>query len=212
MKRTPEPQLMSDQEQCLIFANSERGYIRTLFLESLTNRIPLSGTVLDLGAGPCDYDVALCQQNPNINIIAVDASPQMCNIAKDNIKGYSISVVCDYFDNINYIADSTISSLTLHHQTNPLEFWKVVKRNTKQDGNIFIMDLIRPNSLEDIDAIVHQLAGNEDAIFINDFKNSLAAAYTLKEIQEQLKDSNLNLVTEVVGKLGVIVLIYGKNI
>lgn len=211
MNRISESQLMTDKNQCEIFSKSERGYIRDLFIESLSNRIALTGTVLDLGSGPCDYNIALCQQYPNIDIIAVDASLPMCNIAKDNIKDYPITVVCDYFDNINYKADTIISSLTLHHQIDPLEFWKVVKRNTKQEGNIFIMDLIRPNSLEDINIIVNQLAREEDISFINDFKNSLAAAFTLEEIQDQLKDSNLNLITEVVGKLGVIALIYGEN-
>lgn len=211
MIRIPESQLMTDKEQCEIFSQSERGYIRNLFIESLSNNVLLHGTILNLGCGPCDYDVEISKQNPNTNIIAVDASTAMCDIADQNVVGYPITVVRSLFKDINYNVDITISSLTLHHQTDPLEFWSIIKNNTKTNGHIFVMDLIRPNSLEDIDDIVNQLAGKEDASFINDFKNSLAAAYTLEEIQDQLKDSNLTLVTEVVGKLGIVVLIYGKN-
>jgi SAM-dependent methyltransferase len=203
---------MTDKEQCEIFSQSERGYIRNLFIESLTNNISLRGTILNLGCGPCDYDVEISKQNPNTNIIAVDASSAMCDIADQNVVGYPITVVRSLFKDINYKVDITVSSLTLHHQSDPLEFWSIIKNNTKENGDIFVMDLIRPNNLEDIDAIVNQLAGKEDSSFVNDFKNSLAAAYTLEEIQDQLKDSNLALVSEAVGKLGIIVLIYGKNI
>jgi len=214
MERILEPLLMTDPVQCNIFAESERGYIRTLFVDSLMNKFNLVGTILDLGSGPCDYDIEICKRNSNVNvnILAVDASEAMTDIANQNVKGYNIKTYCDYFENIEFQSDITISSLTLHHQIDPIGFWNIVKQNTKKNGKIFIMDMIRPNNYEDINKVVSSLADKENEVFITDFKNSLAASFTVSEIQEQLKESGLNLVTEVVGKLGVIVLIYGENI
>lgn len=211
MNRIPEPQLMTDRKQCEIFSQSERGYIRNLFIESLSKNINLTGTILNLGCGPCDYDVEISKQHPNTNIIAVDASPAMCNIANKNVSGYPITVVCELFKDINYSADITISSLTLHHQTDPLEFWSIIKNNTRQNGHIFVMDMIRPADMKTVDDIVYKLAANESPVFISDFKNSLIASYTIDEIQQQLVQANLPLTIEVVGSLGIIALIHGEN-
>ena len=212
MKRIPEPQLMITQEQCTAFANSERGYIRSLFVKSLLAKVDLNCSILNLGSGPCDYDIEIVKQVPGARIVSVDASSVMCDIANSAIKDYPITVVCKLFQDIDYTADVTISSLTLHHQLDPLEFWNIIKNNTKKNGYIFVMDMLRPNSLNDIETIVTRLAGTEDPFFINDFKNSLAASYTLEEIQDQLTQTGLSLKTEVVGSSGTVVLIYGENL
>jgi SAM-dependent methyltransferase len=209
MIRIPEPILMTQVDQCRSFSNSNREYVRNLFIESLTSRCQLQGTILNLGCGPCDFDIALCKTNSKINIISVDGSSAMIDIARKKIKNYPIKLVCDVFNNINYQSDITISSLTLHHQLNPIDFWESIKANTKHNGYVFVMDMIRPESYDQIATIINQLAATEDDIFKTDFKNSLAASFTLDEIKDQLRDANLNLVVEVVGKLEMIVLIYG---
>lgn len=211
MKRIPEPQLMIGQEQCTAFANSNRDYIRSMFIEALSSKINLNCSILNLGSGPCDYDIEIIKKFPDADIISVDASPTMCNIASSVVANYPITVVCKLFKDIDYSSDITISSLTLHHQDDPLEFWNIVKKNTKESGYIFVMDMLRPNNLQDIERIVDALAGDEDPFFINDFKNSLAASYTLEEIQDQLDNANLSLKTEVIGSSGIVVLIYGEN-
>jgi len=212
MNRIPEPQLMTDAEQCEIFSQSERGYIRNLFIEALSKNVRLTGSMLNLGCGPCDYDVEISKENPNISIIAVDASSAMCNIARQHIKNYPITVVCELFKDINCCVDITISSLTLHHQTDPLEFWSIIKKNTKKNGYIFVMDMIRPTDMQTVEELVYKFAANEDPTFISDFKNSLAASYTAEEIQQQLDQANLSLTIEVVGAHGIVALIHGKNI
>lgn len=210
MLRIPEPVLMIDVKQCQTFSSSNREYVRNLFIELLTSRYQLQGTILNLGCGPCDFDVALCKTNSKINIISVDGSPAMVNIAQEKIKDYPITLVCDFFNNITYQADMTISSLTLHHQLEPISFWESVKANTKNNGYVFVMDMIRPTDYEQIDSIVNKLAGSEDELFKTDFKNSLAASFTVNEIKQQLRDTNLNLDVEVVGELGIIAFMHGQ--
>jgi SAM-dependent methyltransferase len=210
MIRVPEPTLMTDIKQCQSFTNSNRDYVRDLFIDLLTSRYQLQGTILNLGCGPCDFDLALCEINSAINIISVDGSPAMIDIAQGKIKDYPITLVCDFFNNLTYRADITISSLTLHHQLEPTSFWESVKANTKNGGYVCVMDMIRPTSYEQIDNIVNKLAGSEDEIFKTDFKNSLAASFTVNEIKQQLCDTNLNLTVEVVGELGIIALVHGQ--
>ncbi len=210
MDRVPEPVLMTDINQCLEFSNSNRAYIRDLFLTSLLERYTLTGTILNLGSGPCDYDIDLCGRVDNINLISVDASPAMIEIARENTKGHPINLVCEYFNNIDYQSDTTISSLTLHHQHNALDFWKAVKKNTKPSGNVFVMDMLRPSSYDEINKIVNVLAEKDSEIFKTDFKNSLAASFTVEEIKQQLIDAELDLKIETVGSLGIIALIHGQ--
>ena len=47
------------------------------------------------------------------------------------------------------------------------------------------MDLVRPHSLESLNKIL-QKHGNDNQVLMKDFKNSLMAAYTVNEVQEQI--------------------------
>ena len=104
--------------------------------------------------------------------------------------------------------DVSMSSLSLHHQSDPLTFWNIVKRVTKNDGYVFIMDLIRPESEASADNIVQIYAASEHLLFQQDYKNSLLSSFTIPEIQHQLIMSDLSHLT--IEDMGQVVLIYGK--
>ena len=61
----------------------------------------------------------------------------------------------------------------------------------KEGGKFFIMDLLRPNSVDAAAALVETYASNESAQLKEDFYNSLLAAYNLNEIEEQLQENSI---------------------
>jgi hypothetical protein len=57
---------------------------------------------------------------------------------------------------------------------------------------VLVMDLLRPESPEEAQAIVDRYAEGEPAILRRDFYNSLLAAFTEDEIAAQLAELNLS--------------------
>jgi hypothetical protein len=72
-------------------------------------------------------------------------------------------------------------------------FWNEAKRLAKPGAAIYSMDLFRPETPKDARRIVESVAANEDPILKEDFYNSLCAAFTVEEVEEQLREAYLNL-------------------
>lgn len=216
MKRQTEPELMDDYDQSLYFSEARRKYSEDAFVYFYKQHFGVtSGTVVDLGCGPGKYLIRLCEEFPNINLIGYDASQPMIELANKNIEQSNlldrIEIRKSLFNDIEGKFDCVISSGTLHHSHNPLEFWQSVKQIST--GKIFVMDLIRPEKEELVHAIVKHFANDEHPSFRNDFTNSLKAAFTKEEIEEQLKEVGLNLNVSVYGTPDVvqIVIIHGNS-
>ena len=67
----------------------------------------------------------------------------------------------------------------------------VLKNSTKTGGNFFVMDLLRPDSIENAHKIVTEYAADESKQLRIDFYNSLLASYTTEEVQKQLLESKI---------------------
>lgn len=213
MNRIIEPVLMTDEDQCREFTVASRAYARVAFVQWIFEKIPLKGTVADLGCGPGDFLIDISNTDPTLKIIGFDGSTTMLKhanslIQKNNLES-KISTKNSLFENITDTDfDVSMSSLALHHQVDPLTFWNTLKRITKSNGYVFIMDLIRPESESDADNTVQLYAGSDGPLFQQDYKNSLLASFTISEIQQQLELSNLSHLT--VEYMGQVVIIYGK--
>jgi 2-polyprenyl-3-methyl-5-hydroxy-6-metoxy-1,4-benzoquinol methylase len=82
--------------------------------------------------------------------------------------------------------DVVISNSLLHHLADPQVLWHSVLRFAAPGAPIFVMDLLRPGSVDDLELLVEQYASDEPDILRRDFANSLRAAYTISEVQAQL--------------------------
>jgi len=193
--RSVESELMLDNTQCDQYNNADRSILKRIFLQEIRNNFKIKGSIADLGCGPADYSILLYDTFQEVYYIdAYDGSPSMIEIAKHNLNRYStnrrINLINKMFDEIYGKYDIIFSTNTLHQLHDPNVFWKTIKRLSKTDSSIFIMDLVRPNKTEDIDRIIHiyedeQIGG---PLFLEDFRNSLLAAFTVDEIKEQLND------------------------
>jgi len=213
VNRVLEPELMDGHEQCYdyMMASNSRNDVKSAIISKLCGSIPLTGTVADLGCGTGDYMVSLCNIFP-VNVVGYDDSPSMINLANETIVKNNLQSRCQLYNTrfVNIAQrefDTTFSSLTLHHQHDPTSFWNTIKTITKDNGYVFVADLLRPNSLEEVDKIVTEYSKNESLQFQLDHKNSLMAAFTIVEIVKQVEKANLNLVIE---RHGQIFMAYGQ--
>jgi SAM-dependent methyltransferase len=81
----------------------------------------------------------------------------------------------------------------LHHLPDPAVLWNEIKRLGKGGAAVYVMDLHRPDSLENARQIVESRAAKEHPILQEDFYSSLCAAFTREEIEEQLCQAELSL-------------------
>lgn len=202
---------MSKQEQCSAFDTAPRKILRDIFLKYIKKSIIIESNVIDLGCGPADYIIELCKENPDIKITGVDGSAEMIAIAQQAV--YSSNLIDQIFlknsmfENINEKYDTVISTNTLHHSSDPNEFWKIIKKISNK--NLFVLDLLRPDTEKEVEKIIELHAANTNLYYQKDFRNSLKAAFTLQEIKKQLIENNLgHLTVETLDNK--IVIIYGS--
>ncbi len=207
MLRQIEPELMVDASQCRAYANSPGGAgLRAFFIATLSSFKAPSGTVVDLGCGPAILDVQLCQEY-NVTVDAYDGSDEMIHIARDTITKAGltdrIKLAKSDINNVSGKYDWVMSNNVLHHMHEPIKFWNTVKSLTTETSQIFITDLLRPASEEDLNSIINFTTKGEDPIVVVDFINSLRSAFTVEEIKDQLKDifPTANVTKQRMGKI-----------
>ena len=199
MDRVLEPELMDDPEQAKAYAAADFSQENQGFVNCFREYFPdfKEGNVIDVGCGPGDIPIRLARALPTCRITGIDASAPMVHLAERAVQeaGLSerITLRCERFQDTAGAnqADAGISNSLLHHLPNPLLFWNKLRRLVKPGSPILVMDLLRPESPEEAQAIVDRYAAGESDILRRDFYNSLLAAFTEDEVTTQLARMNL---------------------
>jgi hypothetical protein len=84
-----------------------------------------------------------------------------------------------------------VSNSLLHHMPRPEVFWSEVARLGREGAAVLVMDLHRPESVERAREIVEAYSGGEPEVLKRDFFHSLCAAFTLAEVEAQLREARL---------------------
>jgi 2-polyprenyl-3-methyl-5-hydroxy-6-metoxy-1,4-benzoquinol methylase len=199
MDRILEPELMDDPEQAAAYAATDFSQENQGFVQRFEEYFPgfSSGRVLDAGCGPADIPIRFARRYSNCQVMAVDASLPMIKLAEQAIAGAGlkerITVRCERFEGVPgaNVFDAVLSNSLLHHLPNPLQFWHKLRQLVKPGAPVLVMDLLRPESPEEAQAIVDRYAAGAPAVLRRDFLNSLMAAFTEDEITTQLARLNL---------------------
>lgn len=199
ISRIPEKEIMDSVQNAIAYAGADFTEVNQSFVNRLVKEYSCYlKNVLDLGTGPGDIPIKLAKSIPNVSITAVDGSLEMIKIAKEKVqsKGLSnqIKLLEAYLPGLPlspHSFDAIISNSLLHHLPNPIVLWEEVKLLAKRNSAVFIMDLLRPKSKEIAKNIVETYSKDEHPLLKEDFYNSLLAAFTLDEVNDQLKSSGL---------------------
>lgn len=202
MHRTPEPELMDDQEEARVYAQADFSEVNAKFVRDLLAAVgggasPL--TAMDLGCGPADIPLRLKQQRPDWNVIGLDGAMSMLRLGNDaarsRLAGRSLPLILAAAQQLPVRAasiDLVFSNSLLHHLPEPVPFWKEIGRIAKPGAHVFVRDLMRPASAQDARRIVDVNAGTEPALLQEEFYRSLLAAFTVNEIEQQLQSAGLS--------------------
>lgn len=199
MDRVLEPELMEDETQVAAYASANFERENQGFVDRFRECFPDfdQGHVFDLGCGPGDIPVRLAKAIPGCRITGFDASAPMIRLAEQAVSAAGlaerVTFRCERIQDIAGAnqADAVISNSLLHHLPDPLQFWNRIRRLGRPGSPVLVMDLLRPQSQEEAQAIVARYASGEPEVLRRDFYNSLLAAFTEDEITSQLARMNL---------------------
>lgn len=200
MQRIPEPEIMNDAAQVLAYARADFSDSNRSFVRSFVERFAdCLGHVADLGCGPGEIAVQLAQATRG-HVTAVDGSSEMLKLAREAVIAAGLQDrIRLHFGRLpdaqlpDRAFDAVVCKDMLHHLPDPQVLWSEAKRLTKPGGGIHVMDLIRPASQAAARQIVESVSANEHPILKEDFYNSLCAAFTVEEVQQQLQAAGLSL-------------------
>ncbi len=203
MKRTPEPELMDAPEQARAYAEADFSEPNRLFVNLFRELVENTeaGQLIDLGCGPGDICIRLARVLPDWRLVGLDAGPNMLSLAQTAVKNAELQSRIDLVlarlpDELpGKRFDAVISNSLLHHLPEPMVLWESVRTLAGPGCLVQVMDLHRPDTPKEVDAIVDAHAADAPEVLRNDFRNSLHAAYTCSEIQAQIDDAGLSGLT-----------------
>ncbi|MBF6649674.1 trans-aconitate 2-methyltransferase [Methylobacter sp. BlB1] len=202
MKRVLEPELMEDEAQVRAYAEADFEIPHSQFIERLqvfVNEPDFSGTALDLGCGPGDISRRFVQAYPLSEVYAVDGSAAMINYGKLSITDELKSRIKFIHGLLPYVSlpqasyGIIFSNSLLHHLPDPMVLWDVIKKYAVPGTRIVVMDLLRPDGIDEALAMVQAYAADEPDILKRDFYQSLLAAFRMEEIAGQIAQAGLDL-------------------
>ena len=202
MKRCPEPELMDSEAQTLAYAEADFNESNSLFTERFLERfadLPASGRMADLGCGPGDITIRLARALPGWELTGLDAGPNMLERARERLATerdaprvrFQLARLPDSgLPSRDW--DAVVSNSLLHHLPDPQTLWASVRQLGAPGAAVQVMDLLRPDSLEQAQRLVERYAADAPDILREDFYNSLLAAYTTEEVSAQLIRAGLD--------------------
>ena len=194
LPRTPEPELMDDDEQAQAYANADFAAPHEAFVDRFVEAFSHpAGLCLDIGCGPADVVMRMARRCPALVIDGVDGAEAMLAIGRQRIAAAGLQNRVRLYK--AFLPDDALprtgvdlisSNSILHHLHDPQALWRTVRRAARPGTKVFIMDLMRPATAATVERFVDVYAAGEPEVLRRDFGASLHAAFTVDEVRAQL--------------------------
>ncbi len=203
LERRLEPEVMDTPEDARDYDAMDHSTVNRLFVDDFLAFASAQGRddpiavqtgpvrILDVGTGTALIPIELCCRQRQCHITAVDLATEMLKLAEINIThaGLKSRIRTDLIDakQMPYPRDSfdaVISNSIVHHIPDPSSVLSEMIRVVRDEGLLFIRDLLRPNSLAEVDDLVATYAGSENAHSQQLFRDSLHAALSLEQVRK----------------------------
>ena len=195
LQRVLEPEVMDTLEEAEDYNAMDHSAVNIQYAQDIVAFANDSGieitNVVDLGTGTALIPIELCKVHSSCKVVAVDMAKHMLEIAQRNIEseGLQDRISTQLLDAKQLPFEEgqfscVISNSIIHHIPEPLECIQEFKRLCDESGIIFIRDLMRPESDEQVKQLVQMYAGDENEHSQQMFDDSLRAALSLDEIRD----------------------------
>lgn len=194
MKRILEPEVMDTVEAAEAYDAMEHGEVDEAFVNRVIELGASNGHFLDVGTGPAQIPILFAKRCPNVKITAIDLSKEMLKIAEQHVRNSALTnqiklehieaKELPYPDNC---FDGLISNSIVHHIHDALTALKEMGRVVKPNGVILIRDLIRPETLTEVQNFMDIYASDDTPYQQKLYYDSFLAAFTIAEVKDMIK-------------------------
>jgi ubiquinone/menaquinone biosynthesis C-methylase UbiE len=197
INRVLEVEVMDTAQEALDYNRMDHSQVNQLFASDLRSAGFVGGDVLDVGTGTALIPVEICRQakeqplSQRMRIMAIDLAVEMLNLARYNIEIAGVreivqlsQVDAKQMPFSSEMFDAVISNSIIHHIPEPARVIAECARVLRPGGLMFIRDLMRPESEQQIQQFVQLYTGNENGHSQQMFADSLHAALTLDETRQ----------------------------
>jgi len=179
---------MDSPEQAAAYDAMDHQQVNEAFVQRL-EQLGAHGRMLDLGTGPGDIPLRVCERIADARVFAVDLSESMLEIARRKLLAgpFGGRVTFQRMDvkDLSFEADSfdtVFSNTILHHLPEPkpmlAEAWRVLKPGVA----LLVRDLYRPENESQLEQLVAACTSEATAEQRAMFRASLKAAFTPQEL------------------------------
>lgn len=203
--RQLEPEVMDQAEEAQEYNQMDHGEVNQLFVTDLAwevTQYDLTGTlqVLDVGTGTALIPIELCRQSKEPHhIVGIDLAKEMLKLGERNVEEAKLSdqISLKWIDAKQIPEelgpfDVVISNSIVHHIPDPADVFREMVRVLKPGGLLFVRDLLRPESEDELMKLVEEYTGEESFYAQKLFANSLHAALTLSEVNELAEQAGID--------------------
>lgn len=200
IERVPEPELAADEQEARLYHQMDHSSVNRSFVDDLFSGGPVGPQVIDLGCGPAAILVELCTRDREIRAMGLDLDIAMLEIARREVEIHAMLEqitlqqadlkTMDVFD--SEMADTIVSNSVAHHLPDPAQLIRDAVRMARPGGRVFIRDLFRPESNEEIESLVRQHAGDEPDQAQQLLRQSLHAAMHIDEVWKALAEIGIS--------------------
>ena len=196
---------MEGEDQARAYAQADFSEPHDHFIELLAFSfpdLPDTGMALDLGCGPGDVSMRFARAFKGWSVHGLDGSRAMLRyghkaVAEAGLEE-SVVLVKSYLPEGDAPAecyDLVFSNSLLHHLSKPQTLWQAINRWAAPGAPVFVMDLLRPPEAAAARKLAAAQVGYEPEVLQRDFHNSLLAAYSIDEVDAQLREAGLPQLT-----------------
>jgi len=212
MQRTCEPELMEGLDQARAYGAADFSATDQAFVERLAELVGAAGAgqplrIVDLGCGPGNISFRLVDRFPQAQVVGLDGSAAMLDLATQGLERHPHWTSRLTFRRVLLPLDPglaehlaggggagfgvVVSNSLLHHLHEPQVLWRTVRQLASPGALVLMRDLRRPANPEAIRQLVQRHASGAPELLQRDYGHSLAAAFTLAEVQAQLLEAAL---------------------
>jgi trans-aconitate methyltransferase len=163
--------------------------------------------IVDLGCGPGNISFRLVDRFPQAQVLGLDGSAAMVDLAAQGLERHphwrtrwtfrlallplDPGLAEHLAGGVGAGFEVVVSNSLLHHLHEPQVLWRTVRQLASPGALVLMRDLRRPANPEAIRQLVRRHANGAPELLQRDYGHSLAAAFTLAEVQAQLREAAL---------------------
>lgn len=198
LPRVLEPEVMDSEQEARDYDAMDHAEVNRVFVEDLlavlrTANAPDVWRILDAGTGTALIPIELLRSGLPAQVVAADAAVEMLRLGGRNVEEAGLGTLieltyrdCKRLTDADESFDVVMSNSIVHHIPWPqmvlAECWRVLRPG----GVLFLRDLYRPTTVEEVECLVSKYAGAATTEQQQLFRQSFHAALTISELGELL--------------------------